>query len=262
MSRQNFYKTKKLRQRKLVDEDLIVELIKRERRIHPNIGARKTLRLIRPYLCMLGISVGRDRLFEIFRNKGLSNRRRRRGCRTTNSYHKFRVYPNLLKDLEVTGPNQAWVSDITYLRTVNGFVYLALIMDAYSRKIVGYDLGDSLEATGCVRALRMALRQKPEGSKLIHHSDRGCQYCCNMYIELLKDHDIEVSMTEINHCYENAMAERLNGILKHEYGLKDRFTNKKEAHVSVKQAVTIYNDFRPHLSLDYQTPTQVHGEAA
>lgn len=264
MSRQNFYKQRKEREKKQIDEDAILSFVKHQRQRHPRMGTRKLLNLMTPYMPIFGVSVGRDRLFDVLRRHGMLIRRRRRSCRTTDSNHSFRVYPNLLKDMDLTGPNQAWVSDITYIRTTagsTGFVYLALVMDAYSRKIVGYDVGTTLEASGCLRALRMALKQKPRGRKLIHHSDRGCQYCSNMYTNTLKRNDIQISMTEVNHCYENAMAERLNGILKHEYGLRYKYANLAEAKIAVRQAVDAYNNYRPHLSLDYKTPTQVHKAA-
>lgn len=141
-------------------------------------------------------------------------------------------------------------------------MYLALVLDVYSRKIVGYDFGTSLEASGSLRALRMALRQMPEGAQPIHHSDRGCQYCSHMYINLLNKNEVKISMTELNHCYENAMAERLNGILKHEYWLNCRFNDEKEARLAVSQAIESYNDYRPHLSLNYGIPNHVHKTAA
>ena len=177
---------------------------------------------------------------------------------TTQSYHNLPVFGNAIKDLEVTAPNQVWVSDITYLRTREDFVYLALITDKYSRKIVGWHVGESLEAIGCVRALERALSDLPEGSKPIHHSDQGSQYCCHQYVERLQQRGLAISMTETNHCAENAMAERMNGILKQEYGLGVEFGLKADARRAVDQGVWLYNTQRPHTALDYQTPAQVH----
>lgn len=261
MSRQNYYRKRKRRTRRRINEELLVELVRRERQRHPRIGTRKLLRLVSPYLANLGFSVGRDRLFEILRRHGLLIRRRRRGCRTTNSRHHFQIYSNLIKEKELTRPNQAWASDITYLRIRDGFAYLALVTDVWSRKVVGYDLGVNLEATGAVRALKRAIRQKPEDLDLIHHSDRGTQYCCHRYTDLLKKHGVAISMTEENHCYENALAERLNGILKQEYGLKHVFSDADEARKAVDQAIELYNNHRPHLSLNYLTPEEVHSAA-
>jgi transposase InsO family protein len=164
--------------------------------------------------------------------------------------------------LELTASHQALVSDITYIRTDIGFVYLALVMDAYSRKIVGYDCSDSLEAEGCLRALDQALKQLPAGRQVVHHSDRGSQYCCYAYVDKLKAAGVQVSMTEKNHCYENAQAERLNGILKYEYGLKETFKDKNQAYAAVVQAIDLYNTRRPHQALNYAIPAEVHSEAA
>lgn len=182
--------------------------------------------------------------------------------RTTNSLHRFYKYKNIIKDVEVTRPNQVWVSDITYIRTIKGFCYLALVTDMYSRKIVGYNLSDSLELTGCVRALQIALKQSGKRSSLIHHSDRGIQYCSNIYTQILKKNNITISMTEDNHCYENAMAERVNGILKDEFYLDQTFTDVAHAKRATKNAINLYNQIRLHLSLNFKTPNYVHQNAA
>jgi transposase InsO family protein len=165
------------------------------------------------------IKVGRDTLFNILRKHQMPTLRRKTSARTTNSYHRFYKYNNSIKDLEITRPNQVWASDITYIKIIKRFCYLALITDMYSRKIVGYDLSDSLELKGCVRALNKAIYQAKNIKGLINHSDRGIQYCSNVYTQVLKRKKIDISMTEENHCYENAMAERVNGILKDEFYL-------------------------------------------
>jgi transposase InsO family protein len=208
-----------------------------------------------------GVYVGRDRLFGILGKNRLLIQRRRRGCRTTDSRHRFQIYGNLLKDAVLTSPHQALVSDITYIRTDEGFMYLSLVMDAFNRAIVGYDCSDSLEAEGTLRSLSMALRKLPAGSKAIHHSDRGSQHCCGAYIEKLKRRGLRISMTEENHCYENSQAERLNGFLKQEYGLGGRFRKKSKVRRAVREAVTPYNCRRPHQSLGYQCPMEVHQAA-
>ena len=164
--------------------------------------------------------------------------------------------------MTVTHPNQVWVSDITYVRTVSGFCYLALITDMYSRKIVGYDMSDSLELAGCLRALQKALKAARPATRLVHHSDRGFQYCSNQYVDQLKKHGIEISMTEENHCYENAIAERVNGILKDEFYLDQTFYSLSHARDAVKNAIEIYNSKRLHLSLGYKTPNFVFENVA
>jgi transposase InsO family protein len=188
--------------------------------------------------------------------------RKKYSARTTNSMHRFYKYNNIIKDLEITKSNQVWVSDITYIRTINGFCYLALITDMYSRKIVGYDLSNSLELTGCVRALQKALKQAGKRSPQIHHSDRGIQYCSNIYTGLLHKKKIKISMTEENHCYENAVAERVNGILKDEFYLDQTFDSITQAKQATKNAINLYNQVRLHLSLDFKTPNMVYLKTA
>lgn len=262
MSRQNYYAARRLRQRREVDEGLVVELVKRERRMQPRIGGRKLLHLLRSELDESNVSIGRDRFFEVLAENDLLVVRKPGRPRTTNSRHSLPVFRNLLEGRTLSAPNQAWVSDLTYIRTDEGFVYAALITDAYSRKIVGAHLGDSLETEGCLAALEQALDGLPEGRYPIHHSDRGCQYCCHAYVEHLQDGGLAISMTEIMHCYENAMAERVNGILKQEYELDRTFRTKAQAKKAFEQAVWLYNHRRPHLKLNYRFPADVHKEAA
>lgn len=257
-SRQAYYQERRARQKRSVDEDAIVSLVKDLRKLHRRMGTRKLLFLLQPTLEELGISMGRDRLFALLRRRGLLVKRRRRGARTTDSRHGWYTWPNLVRNVVPTMINQVWLSDITYLRTEAGFVYLSLIMDAYSRKIVGYHLSAGLEATGCIKALRRALTGLAPGARPIHHSDRGLQYSCKEYVGILQARGCLISMTELNHCYENATAERLNGILKQEYGLDETFRSKAQAEQAVVQAVLLYNGSRPHLSLGYRTPDSVH----
>ena len=171
---------------------------------------------------------------------------------------EYQQYLSFIKNIDVNRPNQVWVSHITYIRTVKGFCYLALITDMHSRKIVGYDLSDSLELKGCVSALNKAIYQTKNIKGLIHHSDRGIQYCSNVYTQILKRKNIDISMTEENHCYENAMAERVNGILKDEFYLDQTFTNVAHAKRATKNAIKLYNEMRLHLSLDFKTPNMVY----
>jgi len=261
MSRQNYYKKRSFRQYHQIEESFILELVRRERAVQPFLGGRKLLYLLHESFESAGFSIGRDRFLRLLGKHGLLIKRRSSCPRTTNSCHRFEVYSNLLKDMTLTAPGQALVSDITYIRTYEGFMYVALIMDAYSRAIVGYDCSDSLESQGALRALSMALKLLPAGHNTVHHSDRGCQYCCGRYIEKLKRNGLRVSMTEENHCYENSQAERLNGILKKEYGLGNRFLRKAEALRAVREAVKLYNYRRPHHSLGYRFPIDVHQAA-
>lgn len=262
MTRQNYYKGRVARQRQSVDEALILELVRRERALQPQLGARKLLGLLGPELKEAGVELGRDRFFALLARHKLLVPRVGRGVRTTWSGHGYGVYVNLLKGLSLTGPDQAWVSDITYIRTSQGFMYLSLVMDAFSRTIVGYDCSDSLEMEGALRALSMALDQLPAGARPVHHSDRGIQYCCGAYVSALSSRGLSISMTEENHCYENAKAERLNGTLKREYGLGAEFGRKSEVKVAVSQAVSLYNSRRPHAALGYRVPLSVHRPAA
>ncbi len=262
MSRQNYYAARRLRHRREIDEEMILKLVRQERRLQGRLGGRKLLHRIRPELESADVEIGRDRFFELLAEHDLLVERKPSRPRTTNSRHSLPVYRNILADMELTGPNQAWVSDLTYIRTEEGFVYAALIMDAYSRKIVGYNVGDSLESIGCQTALRMALKELPDGMHPVHHSDRGCQYCCHDYINLLESRGLLVSMTEVLHCYENAKAERLNGIMKNEYEMDQTFRTKDQARKAFAQAVELYNCCRPHGKLAYRYPAEVHQEAA
>ncbi len=252
-----------MRTRKQIDEEAILELVKLERRLQPRIGGRKLLVLLHDSLCEMGISIGRDCFFDLLRANGLLiERKRRRGPQTTYSRHGFRVYPNLLKTLAITAPHQAWVSDLTYIRTDEGFLYASLIRDAWSCMIVGAEGFNTLEATGSLRALMQAIRQLPFGAKPIHHSDRGIQYCSMEYVRSLESRGMLISMTEENHCYENAKAERLNGILKEEYGLGECFRTRAQARLVLNQAIWLYNTRRPHMSINYRIPSDVHNAAA
>ena len=262
MSRQNYYAARRLRQRRQVDEALILELVRRERHVQPRLGGRKLRHLLRADLEEAGVSVGRDRFFELLAEHELLVVPKPGTPRTTHSRHSLPVFSNRLAGNELCAPNEAWVSDLTYIRTDEGFLYAALITDAYSRKIVGAHIGDNLEAEGCLCALDQALRELPSGKQPIHHSDRGCQYCCHAYVARLQARGLPISMTQIMHCYENAQAERVNGILKQEYELDRTFRTKAQAKAAFAQAVWLYNHRRPHLMLQYRFPADVHAEAA
>jgi transposase InsO family protein len=262
MSRQNYYAKRQRRQRRAVDSDLVVSLVQEERREQGRLGTRKLYHMLKPRLEAAGVRIGRDRLFEELRKKDLLLEPvPAQYPQTTQSYHNLPVFRNLIKDLKTTAPNQVWVSDITYVRTAEGFMYLSLMTDKHSRKIVGWHGGDSLEAVGCVRALKRALADLPEGSAPIHHSDQGSQYCCHEYVGHLRAAGLPISMTERDHCAENALAERVNGILKQEYGLGRELPSKQIAYLAIRQAVELYNTRRPHSALKYRTPAQVHAAA-
>jgi transposase InsO family protein len=196
------------------------------------------------------------------REKGLLVPPLPKSPRTTRFEPSLPVFHNLVAGLILTGPNQAWAADITYVRADEGFLYLSLITDMWSRKIVAFHAGDSLETEGALFALAMALSSLKHGERPVHHSDRGCQYASHLYVGKLQEAGLQISMTEELHCYENALAERVNGILKQEYHIGCCFRNKEQAKEAVKQAVYLYNTRRPHMSLDYQTPEKMHSIAA
>lgn len=259
MSRQNYYAGRRQRQRRQVESELVIGYVRRERQEQPRLGTRKLLVILKEPLAEAGVKIGRDRMFEVLRENDLLVPPRPRSYpRTTNSYHCLPVFRNRIKDLEVCAPHQVLVGDLTFLRMAVGFMYLALLTDKGSRKIVGYHCADTLESIGCLAALDMALAQLPPGSRAIHHSDRGTQYCCHQYVNRLREAGLEISMTETNHCAENALAERMNGILKGEYGLDREFRDKGSVLVAVKQAICLYNTRRPHTALNYRVPEDVH----
>lgn len=263
MSRQNYYARRQHREARQADTEMLLGMVRAERQVQPRLGARKLLVVLADDMAAAGVDLGRDRFFKLLREANLLLAPLPGEYpRTTNSYHCLPVFKNLVQDLEVTQPNEVWVSDLTYLRTGEGFLYLALVTDCYSRKIVGYHCSDTLEAVGCLKALALALRDKPAWAKPIHHSDQGTQYCCHEYVNTLTEHGLQVSMTERNHCAENALAERMNGILKSEYGLGQTVPSKAQARALVEQAVHLYNTCRPHLSLAMQTPAEVYSQAA
>jgi len=262
LKRDAFYKYQKRYIKQKQIDDQVVNLVKISRKTLPREGTRKLMKSLRDDFEKIGIKIGRDQLFRILRENGLLVKRKKYSHRTTNSYHRFYKYGNIIKNLKINRPNQVWASDITYIKTVNGFCYLALITDMYSRKIVGFDLSNSLELNGCIRALKKAIYQAKATKGIIHHSDRGIQYCSNQYTDILKSKKMEISMTEENHCYENAMAERVNGILKDEFFLDQTFINVNHAKRATKNAIKLYNNKRLHLSLEYKTPNYVHQYAA
>ena len=210
------------------------------------------------FLVAHSFEIGRDAMFNLLSKQGmLITKRKRRGCITTLSRHRFKKYPNIIRDFIPLAPNQLWVSDITYIHLSNGFAYLSLITDAYSRKIVGFYLSETLSAQGSLKALKMAIANNPNRAGLIHHSDRGVQYCCDKYVKLLTDKGIKISMTEHGDPLENAIAERVNGILKQEL-LDEVFPNFKIAQEEIAIACSTYNHLRPHGSINNLKPMEAH----
>jgi transposase InsO family protein len=260
-TRQAWYKQHRKVDNTDIQSAILLAHVRDVRKDIPRIGTRKLHYLLQPVLQQHKIQVGRDKFFDLLAmHSMLVRRRKRRKAITTNSDHPFYKYPNLIKDIDPVRPEHIWVSDITYLRLINGFAYLSLVTDAYSRKIVGYCLYPTLERKGPVKAAKMALanRHRNKNQPLIHHSDRGLQYCCADYISLMEQHNISISMTEKGDPYENAIAERMNGILKHQFDLNSTFRNFTEANMAVDKAITAYNNLYPHGSCDYLTPQQAH----
>jgi len=232
------------------------------RKNHKHMGGRKMFELLQPFFTAHQIKMGRDAFFDLLQANSLLVRRKKRKIYTTQSFHWYRKYPNKIKGMTPNAPNQLWVSDITYWKINDGHVYISLITDAYSRKIVGYNMADTLDAVETVQALQMALRDLPKETKgLIHHSDRGVQYCSAPYVELLTSHGIEISMTENGDPYENAQAERVNGILKEEYLNDYSVDNLEQARLALDFVIKMYNTERPHLSCAYKTPEFAHKSA-
>jgi transposase InsO family protein len=241
------------------EQELVIKQVVEIRKRHPRLGVRKLLVLLDPYLLEHQIKMGRDALFELLAAHRLLIKRRKRRAHTTLSFHWLRKYPNLIRDYTPIRPNQLWVSDITYWRLKEKFIYISLITDAYSHKIVGYQVDETLEAASTLGALKMALKDvigSVEG--LIHHSDRGIQYCSQHYVNLLQDNKIQISMTENGDPLENAVAERVNGIIKGEYLDCYQVDTIKEAIELLDQVVTLYNQERPHMSIGNFNPEQIH----
>ena len=257
-SRQAWYDSKKRQSGLQMQEVFILTLVKELRKEHKRMGAEKLHHLIAPQLQEHNIKYGRDKFYYLLREHGLLVKRKRRGPKTTNSNHFYRKYSNLIREIELFSSGRLWVSDITYIRTEKGFVYLSLVTDAYSKKIVGWCLWPDLTSEGALNALRMAVAGEGVKPGLIHHSDRGIQYCCNDYVNFLKGSKINISMTENGDPYENAIAERVNGILKDEYDLNETFLDYHAALEATKVAVYKYNNKRPHRSVDFMFPADAH----
>jgi len=257
-SRQAYYQQKKQSEKESLQYGILINEVLEIRKSQKRLGCRKLLYKLEPFMAQHQIVIGRDAFFNLLSEHNLLVRKRkRRKPVTTFSDHWMRKHPNLIEGFYPTAPNQLWVSDITYIVVGDGFAYLSLVTDAYSRKIVGFYLSKDLSAEGCIRALEMALDNNPVLSRLIHHSDRGSQYCCSDYVKILNDNFIKISMTQNGDPRENAIAERVNGILKDEL-LDQSYLNYGEAVRNVSIAISIYNHQRPHGSIDYLTPIEAH----
>lgn len=260
VTRQAYYQHLTQCNEKSIEALIILKEVQEIRSKHRRMGCRKLYELLEPVMLNHQIKMGRDALFDLLRAHGLLVRKTRRKHITTNSYHWLRKYPNMIRDFVPTGRNQLWVSDITYWRWQNKFYYISFVTDAYTHKIVGYQVAETLEAIESISALKMAIKEtnKKELANLIHHSDRGSQYCSHGYVKLLQDNAIEISMTENGDPLENAIAERVNGIIKNEYLFNKRIKRLAQAQSALDKAVNLYNNERPHMSLGMLTPKQVH----
>lgn len=258
-TRQAIYAVRHRTIQRALEASIVLELIDRERESAPRIGGRALYRILKDEIRAHGIKMGRDALFDLMREHNLLIRPKKRYTTTTFSRHDLRKYKNIAQYCEVTQAEQLWVSDITYIRLVDGFAYLTLITDAYSRRIMGYHLSEDMYAESCKQALIMALNNREFlDRELIHHSDRGLQYCSQTYTELLDANNIEISMTENGDPYENALAERMNRTCKDTFDLGRTFTTFSEAQTATEIAMAYYNERRPHSSIDQLTPMQAH----
>ncbi len=261
VTRQSYYQHFWQEEQIVFEDELVISEVLRIRKNHRHMGGRKLYELLQPFLLEHQIKMGRDRLFDILSANYLLVKRRKKQTITTNSFHRFKKYPNHIRDFVPNSPNQLWVCDITYWRIKDGFLYISFITDAYSKKIVGYYVGNNLEASETIRALEMALSNISDENKkleLIHHSDRGTQYCSNEYVKLLVNNKIGISMTENGDPLENAIAERVNGIIKEEYLNDYQVDNLEEAKELLDAVIQLYNNERPHMSIGNLTPNQVH----
>lgn len=244
----------------MLSEQMALDMVMMIRFRQPKIGGKKLYYLLRDDLRRLPRKIGRDALFGVLRDNSLLIKRKRRNYSTTYSCHDNRIYPNLIKSLEIIEPNQVLVSDMTYIRKLGGFSYVSILADLYSRKILGYSVSDDLSLSGPLEALRICLRKVGNISDrgIIHHSDRGVQYSSYTYTALLKKHNILISMSGKGNPYDNAVMERIIGILKQEFLLDHTYESTGSIRRAVKEAIMIYNGERPHLSLDYKTPDEIY----
>jgi len=259
-TRHAYYDALWRKENKIIKEDLLLKEINSIRKSLPKLGTRKLHYLLKNKLAEHNVSIGRDYLFNLLSERGLLIRQRKRKAITTNSRHWMKKYSNLIKEMTITRPEQVWVSDITYIKMINQWGYLSLITDAYSRKIIGFSFRMDMTAQGCIDALQMALSNKIYTKPMIHHSDRGSQYCSKKYVGILIKNNTAISMTENGDPYENAIAERANGILKTEFNLHTSTLGFEKTYEYIIKSIHNYNSIRPHASCDYLTPNQAHLE--
>lgn len=257
MDRQVYYRNVRRGVIKQNKAEQVVKLVHEIRKSMPQIGAKKLYHLLLDKLRLM--DVGRDKFLAILRANHLLIQPKRRYHVTTNSHHRFRKHQNLVLSIDVNRPEQVWVSDITYIGKRDNPCYLSLVTDAYSKKIMGHYVANNLNTESSVMALKMAIKQRTyKDLPLIHHSDRGLQYCADQYQNVLQKNNILCSMTQNSDPYENAVAERINGILKQEFMIDKYEQNVEIMKLIVKEAVEIYNENRPHLSNYLLTPNQMH----
>jgi putative transposase len=260
VSRQAYYQNNWEVISSTIEQEMILQQVRQIRKNHRRMGTRKLYELLQPFMLENDLKIGRDALFNLLSDNHLLVRKRKRKIQTTNSYHRFRKYPNLIKEFIPTDINQLWVSDITYWKLKDEHLYISLITDAYSHKIVGHHVGETMETMESLQALQMALSAFGAEShlNLIHHSDRGIQYCSQAYVKLLQDYHIKISMTENGDPLENAIAERVNGIIKEEYLDTYEIETLQQATPLLSQVVELYNNERPHMSIGNFTPEEIH----
>jgi len=254
---QAYHKRNKQQFYQQYNEGLMLQQIDVIRKQQPRCGGRKLFIMLQPFLTQHKIDIGRDKFFDLLKRNKLLVRKTKRSVHTTNSKHHFYRYPNLVKDFTPLKAHELWVADITYIPLRERFAYLFLITDAYSRKIVGFNVTDDMKVSSAVVALKQALAQKPPETIVIHHSDRGIQYCSNEYVNLLQQHHAMISMTNNGDPLENAIAERVNGILKTEL-ISSQYSDLHTASIHIARCITIYNHRRRHSSLNLQIPADVH----
>lgn len=262
VTRQAYFQSKHRVLRELIEQEILIAEIIAIRKDHKRLGGRKLFFKLEGFMADHQIKMGRDAFFDLLRNHNLLIKQRKRYHVTTNSNHWMKKYPNLIKDLKPSDPNHVWVSDITYWKTKAGHYYISFITDAYSRKIVGYHVADTMQALESVAALKIAIKTlNADITKLVHHSDRGSQYCSSAYVKILKKAGIKISMTEQGDPLENAIAERINGIIKGEYLFDYEIKSLSKAREVLKSVVKLYNEDRPHSSIGNATPSQVHSNS-
>ncbi|WP_426474503.1 IS3 family transposase [Chryseobacterium balustinum] len=260
MDRQVYYRSLKRSKVRTSKAQQVVALVEEKRIMQPKIGGKKLYFMLKEPLKSLNI--GRDKFFDILRANHLLIVPNRSYHVTTNSHHRFRKHKNMILDYQITKPNQVWVADITYIGNRKNPSYLSLITDAYSKKIVGHHVAENLNTESSLIALKKALRNKKVNlESLIHHSDRGLQYCSNEYQRILEKHHLKCSMTQNSDPYENAVAERINGILKQEFDIDKYDIQTPLRRKIVDESIEIYNELRPHFSNHYLTPNQMHNQS-